>query len=246
MSGMTYPAPETWEYATARQARRAARSFEILRQKAVPVYWGPLTIPDEDEVARQEVGEVIRRILVLWIVTLRGDGVPQGEALDMFEDSDLWEALSPAEREFLLTDSPSVDDCRKFVWRLESIWVLLWALEYVDELAWPHLQCDVSRTIELLERLQDDVMEQRLPRLRELSEILDVCDLTMRIHWAIRDAYLHRGGILPSDFDWSGSSDFLPVVLCDGTGVIEERHHTLVWLTNGLTGIDWDDMDTST
>jgi hypothetical protein len=74
MSDATYPTPESWEYATARQARRAARSFGILRRKAVPVYPRAFISPDEDEVALQDKEDLIRRVWVLWAVALRGTG----------------------------------------------------------------------------------------------------------------------------------------------------------------------------
>jgi hypothetical protein len=172
--------------------------------------------------------------------------MPQDEALGMIEDADLWEVLSPAEREFLLNESPSENDCVKFVWRMESSWVLLWALGYVDRLAWPDCEYDESRILEIGQRLQEDVEEGKVSELRGLSEILDALDLTMRSHWAIRNAYLDGDFMLPRDLDWAGSSDSVPLVICKGTRIVDERHHTLVWLTNALEGIGWDDMDTST
>jgi len=68
-----YPSPDSWEYANDRQAQRAARSFEALRQRAVPVYSGPLFVADDDEVMVQPASEVARRVLVLWAVELRAE-----------------------------------------------------------------------------------------------------------------------------------------------------------------------------
>ena len=76
----SYPSPYEWWEATRRQAARAARSFDLLRGTSVPVYPGPLVVPDDDEVVPQLVTDVLRRIAVLWAVALRGDGETQEEA----------------------------------------------------------------------------------------------------------------------------------------------------------------------
>src|SRR5260221_11130580 len=86
----TYPSPETWEHANKRQAQRAARSFDVLRRRAVPVYSGPLFVADDDEGEIQPADEGARRALVLWAVELRAEGVPQDEAIAIIEHLNLW------------------------------------------------------------------------------------------------------------------------------------------------------------
>ncbi len=82
--------------------------------------------------------------------------------------------------------------------------------------------------------------------LRPTAELLDAQDLTLRIHWAIRDAYLHQGGIIPSALDWSDGCVYLPVPICDGVGIVEQHHRTLNWLLDATGSPDWDRVDTST
>jgi hypothetical protein len=242
----TYPSPETWEHATPRQAQRAARSFTALRQRAVPAYMGPLFVDDEDEVRVQPAGEVARRVLVLWAVVLRAEGTPQAEALQLIEQLDLWGSVSPSERAFLQDEEPSSEECQRLVWRLESIWVLMWALGFLESLNWPSSMCDVPRLADLVSPHEDDPAFVASARLRPVSELLDAQDLVMRIHWAIRDAYLHQGGMIPEDLDWSGQSEYVPVTLSATVGVVEQRHHTLNWLVNFLDPEDWDYVDTPT
>ena len=124
-----------------------SRSFIqlALRQRAVPVYWGPLFVDDDDDVHIQPAGDVARRVLVLWAVELRAEGIPQTEALGIIEQLDLWSSVSPSEKAFLQNDRPDPDECRRLVWRLESIWVLMWALGYIEELDWPSGMCDVPK-----------------------------------------------------------------------------------------------------
>lgn len=68
----------------------------------------------------------------------------------------------------------------------------------------------------------------------------------MRIHWAIRDAYLNHGGIIPEDLDWSGDYNAVHVNMSEAVGVVEQRHYSLNWLINFMNPETWDDVDTPT
>jgi len=241
-----YPSPETWEYANNRQRERALRSFAELQKRSVPVYSGPLFVDDDNEVKVQPPYEVARRTMVLWAVELRAEGMPQAEALGIIEQLDLRKSLSPAEKDFLENENPSPDECRQLVWRLESIWVLMWALGHIDQLDWPSGMCDVPKLAGLVSPHEADPKFITSARLRPTAQILDAQDLIMRIHWAIRDAYLHRRGMLPVGLDWSQDDDWVPVTLSAEVGVVEQRHHTLNWLVNFLDAENWDVVDTPT
>jgi hypothetical protein len=67
----------------------------------------------------------------------------------------------------------------------------------------------------------------------------------MRIHSAIRDAYLHEGGMIPSDLDWSTQTQQVSATQSAAVGVVEQRHYALNWLVNS-DPVDWDRVDTST
>ncbi len=240
-----YPDPNTWEIGTDRQRKRASRSFEQLKNRNVPVYW-PLLVEDDEEVTLQAAQDVARRVLVLWAVELRAEGMSQQEALGLIDQLDLWSSVSLEEKQFLQNPNPGPDECRRLVWRLESIWVLLWALGYIEELDWPSGMCDVPKVVEILQRHESSAAFIRDARLRSKAELLDAQDLIMRIHWAIRDAALHQGGIVPEDLDWSHDEDWLPVTQCAAVNVVEERHYTLNWLVRFLNPKGWDDVDTPT
>lgn len=243
---LQYPSPETWEAANEEQQQRAARSFEQLKRRHVPVYNGPLFVGDTQGVKVQSPQDVAKRTLVLWAVELRAEGVPQQEALALIERLDLWESVSPEEKRFLEDVSPDPEQSRSLVWRLESIWVLLWALGYVEELSWPSGMCDVPKLVEIMEPHEADREFITQATLRSESEILDAQDLIMRIHWAIRDSYLHRGGMVPADLDWTSDSEMVAVGQCAAVGVVEQRHYVLNWLVNFLDPEDWDHVDTPT
>ena len=246
MSDIAYPSPDSWEHANDRQRQRAARSLKQLRTREVPVYSGPLFVDDDETVNLQTPQDVARRCLVLWAVELRAEGIPKDEARGLIDQLDLWKSVSPEEKRFLEEDHPDPDESQKLVWRLESIWVLLWALGYVDELDWPDDMCDVTKLVEIIKPQEANPEFITGAKLRSKAEILDAQDLTMRIHWAIRDAYLNQGGMIPADLDWSKDDDAIHVSRSPAVGVVEQRHYTLNWLVRFLNPEDWDHVDTPT
>jgi hypothetical protein len=241
-----YPNPATWSEANKEQAYRAAKSFHQLRQRKVPVYEGPLFVGDVEGVRLQSPQEVAKRTLVLWAVELRAEGIPQQEAIGIIEKLDLWDAVSPEEKKFLKDANPDPEQSRQLVWRLESIWVLLWSLGYIDDLDWPSGMCDVSKLVEIIKPHESNTEFITGAKLRSESEILDAQDLILRIHWAIRDAHLNHDEMVPAALDWSSEGEQVRIELSPAVGVVEQRHYVLNWLVNFLDPKDWDNVDTPT
>ena len=240
-----YPSPGTWEHANERERQRAERSFAELARRKTPVYGGPLFVDDDDEAKLQSPQDVARRVLVLWAVELRAEGIPQEETLGLIKQLDLWDSVSPEEKRFLQDKEPDPDECQELVWRLESIWVLLWALGYIEELGWPEGMCDVPKIVDILKEQEANPDFIKNAKLRSKAEILDAQDLTMRIHWAIRDALLNHEGQIPPGLDWTvAEREHVSESPC--VGVVEQRHYTLNWLVNYLDPEDWDSVDTPT
>lgn len=106
--------------------------------------------------------------------------------------------------------------------------------------------CDVPKLAGLISPHEADPAFITSATCRPVSKILDAQDLTMRIHWAIRDAMLHQDGTVPEDLDWSTDKEFVPGPLCFAVGVVEQRHHTLNWLINFCNPKDWDELTTHT
>ena len=238
--------PETWQNATKRQKSRAARSFVELGKHAVPAYQGPLLVDDDDEAKMQDAHEVARRAMSLWAVILRAEKIPQADVFKILEGLGLWGSVSPKEQIFLQSDNPDPEVCKRFAWRLECIWVFLWALGYIEKLNWPDRMCDVPKIAAIMEPLEANPDFIVSAQLRSNSELLDAQDLIMRIHWAVREALLRHGGVIPEDLDWSGHSDMLPVTMSAAVGVVEERHYALNWLLGYSDPLDWDHVDTPT
>ena len=74
----------------------------------------------------------------------------------MIEGNEVWDVVSPKEKTFLLDPSPGDWECVLAVRRLESIWTMLWALGYIDELEWPTSQCDVAKMLEITDQIAEE------------------------------------------------------------------------------------------
>lgn len=80
--------------------------------------------------------------------------------------------------------------------------------------------------------------------LLPIKTILDAQDLTMKIHWAIRDAYV-KGFSIPGNLDWR-NEDCAPVHMCPSVAVVEQRHYALNWILKFMEPENWDEVDTPT
>jgi hypothetical protein len=229
--------------ATPDQQARFERVREILAVRKVPTLEYPLYIDDDATVTLRTPAEVARRALVLSAVTFRAEGGDRDEAMAMMERHDLLAEASPEEMELLRAQTPDSESARKLLWRLEALWMLTWALGDV-ELDWPEQFCNVPRLVEITRAHEDDPDFIGNAKLRSKAEILDAVQLTMLIHWAVRDAWVHQR-IVPENLDWERPAEMVPVPQNKAGGVVAERHHALNWLIR-YGGADWDDVDTPT
>jgi Domain of unknown function (DUF4272) len=228
---------------TRRQIDRYERTKAQLLGRKVPHLSYPLYVDDEDEVVRREGPTVARRILVLSDVVRRAEGESRKKCLKFLDDLELWEEVSAKEREFLVCDRPDKVKSQELVWRLESIWVLCWAIQLIEGLDWPSGMCDVPTLVELVDTIIEQPDLVKNAKVRSRTEILDAQSLTLLIHWAITDAWINQRCV-PERLDWTEEGG-LPASHCAAVGVVEQRHHTLNWLTC-FGGADWDDVDTPT
>jgi hypothetical protein len=225
------------------QEARYRRVLAELQRRKVPTLSGALFIDDDAETTLREPAEVARRALVLSAVTYRADGGGRQRALELIERESLWPHVSPQEQAFLRAEDTDPDLARTLLWRLEGLWVLVWALGDLD-LPWPAGFCDVPRLTSTVMGYEGRADFVGRAALRPKSEVLDALQLTLLQHWAVRDAFIHRRAI-PADLDWSGGAAMMPVRGCPVTGVVAERHHALNWLVR-FGDADWDDVDTPT
>jgi len=208
--------------------RRKARSETVLRAEGVPVNKFLPAIETEGEAKRRPKEDVAYRALALLAVAAKGEGLEQSVVERIARDYGLKERLTPKEKAFIGSNSPSQNDRVQFTWRYEAAWVLLWALGYVEKLEKPTGICDVPRAVEFM-RKRNAAQFVADAKLRPLSEIIDQADRIYRYHWAIVDARVN-GRLAPAGLE---------------PGVALERHYALNWLI-GYMEQEWDDISTDT
>lgn len=204
---------------------RRQRSIDILRTEGVPFIEQLPVLESAAESPRRTADEAVERSLALTAVAMKADELPP-EFIDVVLDQlRISSVASPMERRFLESHASFRRDRALFSWRYEALWVMLWALEFFDELARPDEPCDASQAIAILRGQGVEGLKNR--GLRPQREILDWADLIYRYNWAVVDAKLK---------DRSPPAGLL-------AGVVRERHLALNWLT---TNLPWDDVTTDT
>ena len=237
---------EVTQTATSGEVARYERiNAQLRNERGVPIFPSKLWGPDEKDVTLRTPQEVANRIFPLQAVSIRGEGIPLEELWSEFLPREkVWPHATPEERRFLSEPRPDPDEARDLVWRLESIWVLVWALGHLPELPWPDAMCDTHKLMSIICPARDDPSFVRNARLRDKREILDMREMTMRLSWAITDAYLNHRQI-PANLDWINPSEWVDAAPTMVGRLCQERHLALNWLVR-FGDADWDDVDTPT
>jgi len=97
-----------------------------------------------------------------------------------------------------------------FSWH--AAYVLLWALGYIDSLAYPDQVCNIENDVRIIHDLTE-LQFRNKAKLRSKNEILDQADLILRLDWACVSARL-KNQSAPGKLDKE---------------VVLERHHSLNW-----------------
>lgn len=213
-----------------RALERKQRSEAILQKEGVPFIAHLPVVEDEETAQIRSLEEVAWRAMALCIVAVKGEGLEQERVLEIIEQDKLESAFTPKERKFIFDDNPSERDRVQFSWQYECLWVLLWALSYIEELNRPDQICDVPRAVQItsVDRRPKEFI--RDAKLRSANEILDATDLIYRYDWACVDARVN-GRIIPKWLE---------------CGVVLERHRALNWLVGYADNAEWDDVSTDT
>ena len=213
--------------ASPQQLDRKQRSEAQLAEAGVKVNANLPVVAGEEDTEPREAEEILDRAYALLLIAARGENIER-ERLEAIRTK-LEVKLSPAEQ--TAYDDPDLDPqtAGAFVWRYESLHVLLWSLGIVEALPYPDSMCDVGALLTpLLQTPRADVAQTATRRTK--TEILDALDLHYRYNWACVDARVKQlpevaGGLHP--------------------GVVYERHYALNWLTR-YRDQEWDKVSTDT
>lgn len=222
--------------ATASGEARKERSNKCLAAEGVPVCAALPPIVGDAAYLPRSVEEVAQRTLGILLtsvfaelVSSRGVEAARESIADLLKRYGAQEFLSPGERAFISGPAPDEQSLADFIRRYECAWVGLWALGFVDTLAYPGAVCDAGSMAAMVRDCGDYPGFLRSCRLRAPSRILDEADRTYRYDWACVDARAN-GRDVPAGLD---------------PGVVVERHRMFNWLIRYMDA-DWDDVRTDT
>jgi hypothetical protein len=204
-------------------------SNKFLKQKGVPILEHLPLVEDFTVAKFRDKNEVAKKAVVLYgLIYVAHSEMTSEKMVDYFKKYNLWNTVSPEEREYLEKQNKVDEDNNPVTWRLENLNVLLWALGNFDTLTFPTTMCDFSNYKNLPNLDIDPTEWISNSKLRSTEDILNETDLIYRIHWATREAGF-KGKPMPAGL----SED-----------IVMERHFALNWLT--MYAEDWDDITTDT
>jgi hypothetical protein len=207
---------------------RKRRSEAILAAEGIPYIAHLPVVGAMADTRFRTVEETANRALSLTFVAVMGESGDYDLVQRLIREWNVRAHLTPNERRFVDSRTPSMHDRTQFSWRYEALWPLVWALGFVNEIGRPDHIVDVPALVALIQEQGPDGFRANA-RLRERGQILDALDLTYRYHWAVVDARLN-GREPPGRLD---------------PGVVMERHYALNWLTC-YADQEWDYVSTDT
>ncbi len=213
--------PENSTADSAAQQRKK-RSIAQLQQENVPTMEHLPTLEEDEDVVLRSKDAVVDRALALFFIALRSEGVDLADLKPLDTNFGMSSKLSAWEANYMSNPTPSQSDTTNANWRYESLWILLWSLGYVENLATPKAYCDVPFMAKTIIELGEKAFRQNA-RLRSKAEILDKADLHYRYHWAVVNNRI-KGIVAPESIDAS---------------VVFEHRYALNWLCDTC---DWDNV----
>lgn len=214
---------------TAEQRKRETE--KLLSSSGIPYINHLPLLEEEDEVKIRTAREIAERILILFYLGFVSE-VPdeRDKVIDFLKVNSLWDKVSPNEKELYQKGELTSQEVINIAWRSEAIWLLLWTINKVDKLALPTEQVEIGEMIipRLPEFLSDPKEFIETAIVRPTTKILDISDLTYRLHWAARNAEL--------------ANKEMPANLI--LSVIIERHYAINWVT--YYAEEWDEVTTDT
>lgn len=215
---------------TKDQEERKARSEKILEEFGVKINRHLPCVESEEDTTIRSATEIAQRVVILdRLAQVAFGNLAPKEAFDMLFAHQLWDLTTPMEKAFLV--DPTEDDKFRMSWRVECIWMLMWALGAAEEIgspAEPASLDNLDATAYPVPGRDPNEFIGAAKVMRSKAEILDVSDLYYRLDWARADAHL-AGRKAPN---------------LDGS-VVYERHYAVNWLTNYMDQ-EWDDITCDT
>jgi hypothetical protein len=207
---------------------RKQNSERLLKSLNIPFIDHLPLIEEDDEAKIRTPQEIAKRALVLtYLNYISEEPNDREEVIKFLKEQELWDSVSNDEKD-LFSKELSDREHINISWRSEAIWLLLWVIKKVDTLDLPTEEVSISQILELLPEFMTDTKDfVQSATIKSVSEILDLSDLTYRLHWATRHTELNNLETLDIN-----------------SSIIQERHYAINWVT--YYEDNWDDITTDT
>ena len=210
--------------------QRKKETEKLLRSLNIPYIDHLPLVEEENEVRIRTAQEIAERILIIVYLAYISEVPDEREnVIDFLKANSLWDKVSADEKELYQKEELTDQEIVNISWRSESVWLLLWTINKVDKLELPTQQVIINEIVSRLPKFLTDPKEFiETAIIRPTTEILDISDLTYRLHWAARNADLN-GQTTPANLSLS---------------IIMERHYAINWVT--YYADEWDEVTTDT
>jgi hypothetical protein len=207
---------------------RKQNSERLLKSLNIPFIDHLPLIEEEHEARIRTPQDIAKRILVLtYLNYVSEEPEDRDKVIDFLKEQDLWNSVSHDEKE-LFSKELSDKEHINISWRSEAIWLLLWVINKVDTIDLPNEEVSIPQILELLPDFMTDTKNfVQSATIKSVSKILDLSDLTYRLHWATRHTELNNLETLDLN-----------------SSIIQERHYAINWVT--YYDDNWDDITTDT
>lgn len=209
---------------------KSKKQTEVLfKSLGIPFFDQVPLIEKEQESKIRSPQDIAKRILILtylcYISIVEEDKV---EIIEFLKKENLWASITDDEQKLFLKEKLTEKEKINLSWRSEGIWLLLFTINKIEKLELPQQEIEMNIIFNEIPDFMTGTKEFiKSAMIRPASEILDLWDLTYRIHWAIRNVELNN--LTPLDLHPS---------------IVFERHHAINWVIN--SSLNWDDITTDT
>lgn len=206
------------------------QSEKYLKSLNIPFIAHLPLIEEESEMRIRKPQEIAERILILVYLAFLSEVPDEKEnVIDFLKTNLLWDKTSPNEKELFEQATLTAQQVAAISWRSEAAWLLLWTIKKVDKLELP---IEIAQVSEIMPKIPGFFTDPKAfienAVVRPATEILDILDLTYRLHWATRNAGLNHKP-MPANLNSS---------------IVMERHYAINWVT--FYADNWDDITTDT
>lgn len=198
------------------------KSESVLTSRAVPIHPHLPLLDIPQFRGAEDIGE---RVVALYAMAGLANGADRAMLQDWLRSECAWKFLSAAEQEILEADRLDRRLMNELSWKQESLLVLSWCGNLIDELPWPDTEADLRS---IFGSIPPEIPVQDFIRsscTRKLDDIVQQLDIYYCLHAALNHPEIWKGA------EWRQRPK-IEIVL--------ERRQALEWVCN--RSVDWDEI----